>query len=150
MLNIFQNLTASSLYIDFNNPNNLSKVLRRTNISRCLTQLAAYYQNGALENQENDMRLAYAESSKNQVPRARIDMIQTKKEIAYKRRSLIAPRTLEHSPQVHAFMQARKSHSNNIIFARSKSLCIAIFCESHSISHRKTSILHRKLRCDTG
>ena len=49
-----------------------------------------------------------------------------------------------------AFMHARKSHTNNIFFARSRSLCIAIFCESHSISHRKTSILHRKLRCDTG
>ena len=70
VLNIFQHLTASSLYIDFNDPTNLSKVLRRANISRCQTQLAACYQNGALENQENDMRMAYAESSKNRVPRA--------------------------------------------------------------------------------
>ena len=60
MLNIFQNLTASSLYIDFNNPTDLSKVLQRTNISLCQTQLAACYQNGAHENQGNDMRRAYA------------------------------------------------------------------------------------------
>ena len=47
MLNIFQNLTASSLYMDFNDPTDLSKVLRRTNISLCQTQVAACYQNSA-------------------------------------------------------------------------------------------------------
>ena len=78
MLNFFQNLTDSSLYIDFNDPTNLSKVLRRANISRCQAQLAAYYQKGALENQENDMpngiRGKWKESSA-----PRIDMIQTNK-----------------------------------------------------------------------
>ena len=78
MLNIFQNLTASSLYIDFNDPTNLSKVLRRANISRYQAQLAAYYQKGALENQENDMpngiRGKWQESNA-----LRIDMIQTNK-----------------------------------------------------------------------
>ena len=94
MLNSFQNLTASSLYIDFNDPTDLSKVLRRTNISLCQTQLAACYQNGAHENQGNDKRMAYAESSTNRVPRARRvkrNRVQAK----------IFDRTLEHSPQVH-------------------------------------------------
>ena len=145
MLNIFQNLTASSLY---NDPTNLSKVLRRTNIALCQMQLAACCQNGAHENQENDNHVYGIRGKWKESSAPRIDMIQTNKK--KKRRSLIAQRTLEHSPQVHAFMHARKSHTNNNIFARSKSLCIAIFCESHSISHRKTSILHRKLRCDTG
>ena len=74
----FQNLTNSSLYIDFNDPTDLSKVLRRANISRCQAQLAAYYQRGALGNQENDMpngiRGKWQESSA-----PRIDMIQTNK-----------------------------------------------------------------------
>ena len=144
MLNIFQNLTASSLYIDFNDPTDLSKVLRRTNISLCQTQVAACYQNGAHENQGNDMRMAYAESSTSRVPRPRAQVKRNRVQ------AKIFDRTLEHSPQVHAFMHARKSHTKNIFLVLSRSLCIAIFYKSHSISHRKTSILHRKLRCDTG
>ena len=139
MLSIFQNLTASSLYIDFNDPTDLSKVLRRTNISLCQTQVAACYQNGAHENQGNDMRMAYAESSTNR---------------RKSRTTAIFDRTLYwNTVRVHALISC--THGNRIqttfFLARSRSLLrIAIFCESHSISHRKTSILHRKLRCDTG
>ena len=117
MLSIFQNLTASSLYIDFNDPTDLSKVLRRTNISLCQTQVAACYQNGAHKNQGNDMRMAYAESSTNQVPRPRPSASRQVKGNRVQRRSLIAHwNTL----RVHALMYARKSHTNNIFFGAVK------------------------------
>ena len=138
MLNIFQNLTASSLYIDFNDPTDLSKELRRTNISLCQTQLAACYQNGAHENQGTTCVW-----HTRKVPRIECPATSKKKS----RTPLIAHCTGTQSAS--ACIHARTEIGQHL-FARSRSLCIAIFCESHSISHRKTSILHRKLRCDTG
>ena len=113
MLNIFQNLTASSLYIDFNDPTDLSKVLRRNNISLCQTQVAACYQNGAHKNQGNDERMAYAESSTNRVPWPATSKRKS-------RTTAIFDRTLEHSPRACTHMYARKSHTNNIFFGAVK------------------------------
>ena len=124
MLSIFQNLTASSLYIDFNDPTDLSKVLRRTNISLCQTQVAACYQNGAHENQGNDMRMAYVESSTNKGP----GLATSKRK---SRTTAIFDRTLEHSPRACTHVRTEIAYKQHFFWRGQDRFFASQFSANH-------------------